>query len=152
MAQLEAHVLPESGDRKQDIGRYAPTAPEAISSRDDNNYVTHLNEMSRMSVTCKLRQCRFNMQNVRPSNLRFARKVVHQYSLICIVNINYFPVTCLTNQSLRSGIFPDNLKITKVFPLFRLSNTNDNNRITNYRPISFLASLSKIFEKVVSIQ
>ena len=42
---------------------------------------------------------------------------------------------------LHSGIFPDALKVSKVIPLY-----------TNYRPISLLASISKIFEKVTLLQ
>ena len=51
----------------------------------------------------------------------------------------------LINQSLCTGMFPDKLKIAKVIPLFK---KDDNKSFGNYRPISLLSSISKIFERV----
>ena len=45
-----------------------------------------------------------------------------------------------------SGIFPDQLKLAKVIPVFKKGNKK---LLENYRPISILPSISKIFEKVV---
>ena len=47
---------------------------------------------------------------------------------------------------MRSGIFPDELKIARVIPLYKSGDKSD---ITNYRPISLLPVLSKIFEKLI---
>lgn len=59
------------------------------------------------------------------------------------------PLTLIINQSLTTGIFPDNLKIAKIIPLFK---KNDRNKIENYRPISLLTTISKVFEKVIFTQ
>ena len=58
------------------------------------------------------------------------------------------PLTKLINQSLNLGIFPDKLKVAKVFPIFKGNNLNIN-QMNNYRPISVLPIISKIFEKIV---
>ena len=45
-----------------------------------------------------------------------------------------------------SGVFPDELKIAKVIPLFKGGKTH---MLENYRPISILPLFSKIFEKLI---
>ena len=56
------------------------------------------------------------------------------------------PLTLLINQMLSSGHFPSQLKISRVIPLFK---SGDPELFSNYRPISLLPSLSKIFERVI---
>lgn len=52
----------------------------------------------------------------------------------------------LINSSLVCGKFPDFLKISKVIPIHK---KNDKKSKKNYRPISLLPSISKIYEKIV---
>ena len=52
-------------------------------------------------------------------------------------------LTLIINQSITTGIFPDQLKIAKVVPIFK---KDDQAQIKNYRPISVLPVMSKIFE------
>ena len=52
-------------------------------------------------------------------------------------------------QSLKSGIFPDQLKFAKVTPIYK---KDDTKIITNYRPISVLPVVSKVFETVIHEQ
>ena len=56
------------------------------------------------------------------------------------------PLVTLINRSLSEGIFPDALKTAKVIPVYKNGESDD---INNYRPISLLTTLSKIFEKVI---
>ena len=55
-------------------------------------------------------------------------------------------LTVIINQSLLTGIFPNKLKIAKVTPLFK---KDDPHLFDNYRPISLLPAISKVFEKIV---
>ena len=55
-------------------------------------------------------------------------------------------LACIINQSLLTGIFPDSLKLAKVAPVFK---KDDPHLTDNYRPISLLPVISKVFEKVV---
>ena len=48
-----------------------------------------------------------------------------------------------------TGIFPDLLKIAKVKPLFKRGDTA---LLNNYRPISLLPTISKVFERVIYSQ
>ena len=59
------------------------------------------------------------------------------------------PLTLLINQTLITGVFPSKLKISRIKPLFK---NGDAAVISNYRPISLLPSLSKIYEKVKFLQ
>ena len=58
-------------------------------------------------------------------------------------------ITLIINQSLRTGIFPDHLKIAKVFPIFK---KDSKKLIKNYRPISVLPVIFKIFEMAIHEQ
>ena len=55
-------------------------------------------------------------------------------------------LTYLTNSSFECGIFPNELKLAKVIPIFKNGDKQD---ISNYRPISILSFFSKIFEKTM---
>ena len=59
------------------------------------------------------------------------------------------PLTIIINQSLKTGVFPDALKIAKVKPLYK---KGDNFCLHNYRPISLLPTISKNFERVMFTQ
>ena len=59
------------------------------------------------------------------------------------------PLTFVTNLSFSSGIFPNDLKIAKVIPLFKSGEINE---ISNYRPVSILPQISKIIEKLFEIR
>ena len=59
------------------------------------------------------------------------------------------PLTIIINQCLETGIFPDALKVAKVKPLYI---KGDNCCFNNYRPISLLPTISKIFERVMFTQ
>jgi retron-type reverse transcriptase len=54
------------------------------------------------------------------------------------------PISDLVNLSFNTGIFPDILKCSQIVPIFKTGNETD---VANYRPISILPTLSKIFEK-----
>ena len=55
-------------------------------------------------------------------------------------------LSILFNACFKFGIFPSNLKVAKIIPVFK---SGEKNYVTNYRPISILSYFSKILEKAV---
>ena len=56
------------------------------------------------------------------------------------------PLAMILNLCMQFGIFPNNLKIAKVLPVYKSGPTK---HVTNYHPISLLTSISKIFERAI---
>ena len=59
------------------------------------------------------------------------------------------PLTTIINQTIRTGIFPQKLKIARIVPVHK---KDDNTILGNYRPISVLPAISKVLEKVMHQQ
>ena len=62
------------------------------------------------------------------------------------VNTLAVPLTHLVNLSFCQGLFPDELKIAKVLPLYK---NDDPKLVGNYRPVSVLPIFSKIYERIL---
>ncbi|KAG8278220.1 hypothetical protein J6590_108668 [Homalodisca vitripennis] len=56
------------------------------------------------------------------------------------------PLVHLINSSLITGNFPEVLKVSRVIPIFK---KGEKFKMNNYRPVSVLPSLSKIYERVM---
>ena len=56
------------------------------------------------------------------------------------------PLKYLFNLSIVKGIFPDDLKIAKVTPVYKADNSSN---ISNYWPISVLPCFSKMLERIM---
>ena len=61
-------------------------------------------------------------------------------------DISFSAVTKLANEIVEQCTFPDELKLADVSPVFKSGDTTVK---TNYRPISVLLSLSKVFERLL---
>ena len=70
-----------------------------------------------------------------------ARLLIDAASFICK------PLTYIFNLSLKTGTFPEALKVAKVTPIYKKGPKTDPG---NYRPISVLPIIGKVFEKVVN--
>lgn len=56
------------------------------------------------------------------------------------------PLTHILNISIINGVFPNELKIARVIPLFK---SGDAMMFSNYRPVSVLPVFSKILERIM---
>ena len=69
--------------------------------------------------------------------------------LKCIKHELSKSLTLIINQMLTTGIFPESLKLSKITPI---NKKGDRVFLENYRPISLLPTISKIFERVIHDQ
>ena len=96
---------------------------------------------------------------IRPTNTEEIMKIISKLSnsapghdevklndVNSVVNSLIQPLKYVTNLSLSQGIFPDELKMAKVIPLYK---ANDPMLFNNYRPISLLPLFSKILERIM---
>ena len=91
-----------------------------------NIVFSHLNKLSRSKAT--------GLDNI---SARFIRECADIISV---------PISDLFNKSLTSGIFPDDWKSARVIPLFKQGERSD---LNNYRPISVISVIAKVFERIV---
>ena len=56
------------------------------------------------------------------------------------------PLCHICNMSLEEGIFPSQLKIANVLPLFK---AGESFQFNDYRPVSLLCIISKVFDKLM---
>ena len=56
----------------------------------------------------------------------------------------FFDLTNCINEAIRNNKFPDSLKLSDITPVFKKLDPSDK---ANYRPVSVLPLLSKVFEK-----
>ena len=66
--------------------------------------------------------------------------------LLMFKDILSVPLATIFNISLNTGTFPDLLKHSKTIPIFKKGSKLD---VSNYRPISLLSNINKIFEKLI---
>ena len=106
----------------------------------DNNYLhsCYLNPTYPAEV--------FNIINSFKNKTTSNTSIIPIQILKSISHIIDLPLSIIINKSFISGIFPDNLKLSRVIPIFKSGEKDDMN---NYRPISLLPNFSKIFEKII---
>ena len=61
--------------------------------------------------------------------------------------LSIHPLKEIINLSFSTGIYPTQLKLAKVIPTFK--NKGDPLLVSNYRPISLLSNVNKIFQRIV---
>lgn len=56
------------------------------------------------------------------------------------------PLSIIINECLIEGIFPEELKKAKIVPVYK---KGDSSKVSSYRPVSLLPSVSKVFERAI---
>ena len=123
----------------------------ATSISDDNNNDIFLNYLknpcsSSIYLQSTSPQEVINLINSLKSNKAGAHDDILPYFLKISGHIIVLPFSLIINCCLTAGIFPSKLKLAKVVPVFKKGPTD---QLTNYRPISLLPSLCKVFERII---
>ena len=124
----------------------APTLSNSFSK--NSNWKSYLNKPTPNS---------FFLVDVTPNEIITTTKLLKKKSssgldnipmriIISTIESTAKVLSFLINLSFESGIFPKHLKIAKVKPIRKI---NDNDEVSNFRPISLLSGFSKIIEKIV---
>ena len=58
----------------------------------------------------------------------------------------FYDLTNCINEAIRNNKFPDSLKLSDIIPAYKKLDPSDK---ANYRPVSLLPLLSKVFEKII---
>ena len=85
-------------------------------------------------------------------NLKLTKNDINSIPVKLFISLHVYlsyPITKLINSSFNVGIFPDSLKVARITPVHKKGATD---LPSNYRPISSLPLLSKIFERCAKDQ
>ena len=79
-----------------------------------------------------------------PSNEATAGEIPIKY--LKKVGFSFEYLTSCINEAISSGKFPDSLKLSNILPVHKRKDPTDKG---NYRPVSILPILSKVFKKIM---
>ena len=117
-------------------------------STSDNDFLKYMGQSANQSMFL----FETNAEEVAKiiTNLENKKSTGHDDITVKFIKISSIYISELLarviNISIKTGIYPDQLKIAKVIPIYKKGNHSDP---SNYRPISILSNINKIFEKIL---
>ena len=126
---------------------FATVGSKISDSFGNNNYSSSI--LNPIINSFFFRQCSPNEVDMIIKKMKNKSANIHTYPAKVLKHISYIISPLLANiinKSLCTGYFPSQFKTARVIPLHKGGCKSD---LNNYRPISLLPLLSKIFEKIV---
>ena len=114
------------------------------SDKSATSYLSQKRKQFRFAQVSKIEV--FLLLESLDTNKSFGIDKIHPLLLKTAALQIYRPLTFIFNLSINKGIFPDSMKLAKVVPIFKQGSRFV---CSNYRPISVLSSISKIFERCI---
>ena len=152
---LNGRKIENTSEISDEFNNYFATIGEKLSAKIPINNNKSINSYLVKNIAFSFHFQLVTVEEVKKviSNLKTKHSAGHDqistHLLKFISNVIAPILTLSINQSLCTGIVPKSLKIAKVIPLFK---KDDAHIFDNYRPISLLPAMSKVFEKIVFIQ
>ena len=126
-----------ANDLKNNIGSYAR----------DRSYKAFLNDPVPLSIFLRPADHSEIMNIINSLKNKSTRDTKISALKIAAENSNFIEALASTiTLSLEEGVFPQSLKVARVVPIHK---SGPKTAVSNYRPISLLATFSKIYEKVM---
>ena len=134
-------IANELNDYFTNIG---PTLANAITSTQDINIEVNIPNSFMLTPASSLEIIQI-IDKFKPKTSRGYDGISSKLLKNTILSV-ITPITHIMNLSLEHGVFPTDMKLAKVIPIFKKGN---NQLFQNYRPISLLPVFSKVLEKLV---
>ncbi|KAG7305783.1 hypothetical protein JYU34_009916 [Plutella xylostella] len=136
------------------------TDPQQICNKFNEFYISLTNNKNNSDISSDPMNIVSNSMFLMPTDDAEIEKIIMSlrnssstgYDDICTKTLKLCakelsrPLSYIINLSLLEGKFPDKLKISLVKPIFKKGNEYD---IHNYRPVTLIPVLSKVFEKAM---
>ena len=129
---------------------FSSVGPKLASEINSDNGPSHLKYITRTDSRFELRETNYSkvfsllskLCKSKATGLDFisARLLRESADLIAGSLFSIF------NFSIKSGVFPQEWKCAKVIPLFKQGDHSD---LNNYRPISIIPVVAKVFERII---
>ena len=122
------------------------TAPAVTgSSLSYDSYLGHANKNSFFCSPATLSEFTSIVKDLKPSKNCIANCISSTLLKKCIDHVA-LPLLYICNLSFDIGTFPEQLKISKIVPVYKKGSKS---LVSNYRPISITNPISKVFEKLI---
>lgn len=96
-------------------------------------------------TTISLDEIKESINNLKPSKSR-GPDGIPSYIIKGCMEYFLYPLLIIFNLSIRTRIFPDVWKLTKISPIYKNGNKS---QVSNYRPIALLCGFAKVFEHIL---
>ena len=127
--------------------KIGPTMAEKIPRNVRKHYLDYISKQNDKTIFLQpvTEQEIFNIVNNFQMKHSCGYDNISMYIIKNVIKSIVKPLVHIFNMSLVTGIFPDDMKISKIIPIYK---AEENNLFCNYRPISLLSQFSKILEKI----
>jgi len=118
----------------------------SITTPDLNNYTSQLPDVINLpSIQFSLSEIFLGLDSLSTNCYPCPDKIPEIVFKSCKYALS-MPISILFNWSLSSGLYPLSWKLSYIMPVYK---SGPKNNISNFKPISKLSSLPKLFEKLL---